>query len=110
MKSVSDIWKHHHLLVWLSHSEGTPLSLLEASYCKRPSVVTDVGGNSEVVLEGITGFVAPAATVNSLDMTLEKAWQNQHLWEQMGIESRMYVEKIVGYNDFGEIIALITSS
>jgi len=34
--------------------------LLEAGACGMLVVATDVGGNSEVVLNGKTGFIAPA--------------------------------------------------
>lgn len=37
--------------------EGLPIVLLEAAACELPAVVTNVGGNAEVVLDGVTGFV-----------------------------------------------------
>jgi glycosyltransferase involved in cell wall biosynthesis len=37
--------------------EGLPIVLLEAAACELPAVVTDVGGNAEVVLDAETGFV-----------------------------------------------------
>ena len=39
--------------------EGLPLALLEAASSGLPSVVSDAGGVSEVVLDGRTGFVVP---------------------------------------------------
>lgn len=104
---VTDIWQDHHLLVLPSHSEGTPLSLLEASYCCRPAVVTDVGGNTEVVIDGKSGFVAAVASVNALDQALDKAWENQHLWEEMGLQARKHVAQVVGYNNFDSILNTI---
>ncbi|MFN2482779.1 MAG: glycosyltransferase family 4 protein [Pyrinomonadaceae bacterium] len=70
---VPGIWKRHHALVLPSRSEGLPLSLVEAMMCGRPAVVTKVGGNAEVVEDGVTGFLAAPAE-DSIDAALEEAW------------------------------------
>jgi len=41
--------------------EGMSNALLEAMAERRPVVATDVGGNSENVLDGVTGFLVPSA-------------------------------------------------
>ena len=43
-----------------SLSEGIPLTVIEAMASSLPVVATDVGGLSEVVIQGETGFLAPA--------------------------------------------------
>lgn len=42
-----------------SLSEGTSMTLLQAMACEKPSVVTDVGGNPEIVIDGETGCLTP---------------------------------------------------
>lgn len=42
-----------------SFSEGTSMTLLEAMSLSIPCVVTDVGGNPEIVSDGSTGLVVP---------------------------------------------------
>ena len=39
--------------------EGTSNSILEAMACGRPVVATDIGGNREVVSQGVTGIIVP---------------------------------------------------
>jgi L-malate glycosyltransferase len=84
VSDVRKIWAENHILVLPSRAEGTPLSLMEAMLCGRPSVVTDVGGNIEWVSEGETGFISPATTVSSFQAALERAWQAKDNWERMG--------------------------
>ncbi|HEY2861182.1 MAG TPA: glycosyltransferase [Terracidiphilus sp.] len=46
--------------------EGLPMSLLEAGACRLPCVATSVPGSREVVLDGVTGFLAEPESVDSL--------------------------------------------
>lgn len=85
VEDVRQIWRHHHILVLSSRAEGTPLALLEAMACGRPAVVTDVGGNTEWVTDGETGFVAAAATVRALADALDRAWAVRDRWPEMGM-------------------------
>ena len=45
--------------VLTSRSEGLSCSIVEAMSAGLPAVVTDVGGNSELVIEGRTGHRVP---------------------------------------------------
>jgi glycosyltransferase involved in cell wall biosynthesis len=40
-----------------SHMEGLPLSILEAMACGLPCIVTDVGGNSEIITHRVHGLI-----------------------------------------------------
>jgi len=46
--------------------EAMPLVLLEAAATGLPAVATDVGGNCDIVLDGITGYLAPAGDAEAL--------------------------------------------
>ena len=84
VSDVNEIWCNNHILLIPSAGEGLPISLIEAMICGRPAVVTDVGGNTEVITEGLTGFIAEAPSVSSFSKALEKAWIDKDKWETMG--------------------------
>jgi glycosyltransferase involved in cell wall biosynthesis len=47
------------VFVLTSHSEASPVSILEAMACEKPVVATRVGSVSETVLDGRTGYLVP---------------------------------------------------
>ncbi len=46
--------------------EASPMALLEAAATGLPCVTTDVGGTSDIVIHGVTGFLCPAANPEAL--------------------------------------------
>jgi len=84
VRDLQEIWRDHHLMVLPSRGEGLPLAILEAMMCGRPTVATDVGGNCEILEDGVTGFIADTATPVSFGRTLERAWSERSRWQQMG--------------------------
>lgn len=87
VSGIRNLWRSHHMLVLGSTGEGKPLAITEAMVCGRPSVVTDVGDNADLVKEGSTGFVARAATVSAISEALEKAWDRRETWQMMGMRA-----------------------
>jgi glycosyltransferase involved in cell wall biosynthesis len=94
--STSEIWTENHLLILPSRMEGQSLALLEAMWCNRAAIVTDVGGARDLIMEGETGFLAEATTVTQLDAALERAWSNRDNWEMMGKKAGEKIRKTHG--------------
>lgn len=90
INDIRSIWEVNHLLALPSRGEGTPLVLVEAMLCGRPSVVTDVGGNAEWIEDGQTGFMAEAPTVKSFGNALERAWGARADWQTIGNQASDY--------------------
>jgi glycosyltransferase involved in cell wall biosynthesis len=99
---VKAIWEQNQILVLPSRLEGLPLSLVEAMFCARPAVVTDVGGNAELCVDGETGFVAAAPAVSLLEQTLERAWNRRHEWQRMGTSARTRAERLIPNDPIGD--------
>ena len=74
--------------------EGMPMVLLEASATGLPIVATDVGGNREVVLEDVTGFLVPAKDPKALAEAMLRL-MNLPLEERrrMGERGRKHIEE-----------------
>lgn len=94
VQDVRDIWQKNHLLVLPSRYEGMPLSLIEAMYCSRPAVVTDVAGHSELIEEEKSGFVAEAPTQKFFSHALERAWERKDEWRTMGEAAQLSIRKL----------------
>jgi glycosyltransferase involved in cell wall biosynthesis len=94
-KDVPGIWKEHHALIMPSRCEGLPLALVEAMLCGRTAIVTNVGGNSEVVEDQVTGFLAAAASEADIDHALEKAWERRQEWREMGQLAASRIRELV---------------
>lgn len=45
--------------VLLSNAEGLPMQVLEALQYQIPSIVTDIGGCTELIQDGVNGYVVP---------------------------------------------------
>ena len=95
VSNVDAIWEENHVLALPSRYEGLPLALVEAMRCGRPAVVTDVGGNAELCVDGETGFVAPAATVAFISDALQRAWEKRAGWRQLGLAARDRVGQLM---------------
>jgi glycosyltransferase involved in cell wall biosynthesis len=81
---VEDIWASNHVLIMPSRFEGLPLAVVEAMLCGRPVVATDVAGHSEIIKDGVTGFLADAPTADSMDQALERFWARRTTAQMMG--------------------------
>lgn len=55
-----------------SLTEGTSLSLLEAQSCGITAVVTDVGGNSRIIRNGLNGFLSPSGDHEAMTAHLDR--------------------------------------
>lgn len=103
---IGQIWASHHALVLPSRSEGLPLSMVEAMSVGRPVIITDAGGNAEMVEEGITGFIGET-NERSFGSAMERAWEGRDQWEFIGENAAKYVRNHVPASpehDFAKLI------
>lgn len=85
---VRKIWEANHAFILTSHMEGIPIVLLGAMFAGRTAIVTNVGGNKEIISNNSTGFIANKSNIESVDEALERAWEMRNKWEELGKKAR----------------------
>jgi len=83
----------HELDVFVlpSHTEGLSNVLLEAFACSKPIVATAVGGNPEVVEDGVNGILTPADNSDALAAAILSLCDSPALRVAMGQAGRKRV-------------------
>ena len=84
-------------LVLYSGYEGLPHVVLEAMAAGTPVVVSDRGGNREVVRDGQTGLVVPWDEPSRLTAALDRLLVDGELGRRLAAEARRYVESAFGW-------------
>lgn len=83
---IEDIASLNHamdLVCLTSKNEGTPVSLIEAQAAGVPVISTDVGGVSDIVEDGVTGFVVPKGELDTYIAKLTELIENDELRGRM---------------------------
>jgi glycosyltransferase involved in cell wall biosynthesis len=88
---IPDVLQSADIGILSSLEEGFSNAILECMASGLPMVVTDVGGNKEAVVDGVTGFVVPPNDPNALAQALVKLANNEYLRKQY---SRASLERI----------------
>ena len=71
-----------------SHSEGFPISTLEAMRAGLAVIVSNVGGAPEAVIEGNTGFVVPPANADALRARIVELAASAQTRRELGAAGR----------------------
>ncbi len=102
--SVTGYCEYPHSLLGLadivmlcSEKEGIPRVLMEAMALGKPVVATDVLGTQELVLNGVTGFLAPLGDIDKLSESIAMLIDNSALRAKMGMAGKDRV--IADFND-----------
>jgi glycosyltransferase involved in cell wall biosynthesis len=72
-----------------SLSEGTSMTLLEAMSMSKPCIVTEAGGNPEIVEHNVTGFVTENDNQEALCLAMQKMIEKEDLmsdFSEKGLE------------------------
>ncbi len=81
------------VFVLSSNEETFPNAILEAMAAEKPVVAMNVGGVSEIVVDGQTGILVPKGNVSKLSDAIIKLITNQDIARKMARDGRNRVEK-----------------
>lgn len=73
--------------------EGLPLALIEALMAKKAVIATDVGGNTEMIEDGQTGFIVPSQRSDQLAERLITLVGSERLRNEFAANGYMYAMK-----------------
>lgn len=90
---VPEIVQILDVFVQTSLWEGLSLSILEAMAAGKPVIATDIKGNNELVVDGITGFLVPPRMPEMVGSCITTLLNDKKLIKKMGNFGRKRVEE-----------------
>jgi len=79
---------NYNLFVLPSLWEGMPLAILEAQACGLPAIVSNIPGNSDLVIHGVNGFLFDKNNVKDLVNQIKKVYLNKELQNDLSKSAR----------------------
>ncbi len=90
---IAELLAAADLFVLATKWEGLPLSILEAMRAGLPVIATNVGGVSEAVTNGITGYLTRLGDVEDMRNRLSEVLSSRQLLKLMGQAARARYER-----------------
>ena len=89
--NISELLSSADVFVLTSLAEGIPMTVLEAAAVGLPVIATDVGGLSEIVQEGESGFLVPSGSPQSIATAIRRYLENPPLLLKHGEVGRQFI-------------------
>ncbi|VAE42689.1 group 1 glycosyl transferase [Enterobacter hormaechei] len=86
------------IFLLISNWEGFPISILEAMREGLPVLASDVGGVSESVIDGQTGYLVPRADVNAIKNGLNNLINDSSLRAKFGKSGNDFFQENFSFN------------
>jgi glycosyltransferase involved in cell wall biosynthesis len=87
-----------------SRAEGLPNAVLEYMAAALPTVASKVGGNVEIVKDGVTGLLVPPENADALAAALLQLLRDPGLAERLGTNGHEYVRQNFSFEKLVERI------
>lgn len=95
--NASLFWSVVDCAISTSDNEGMPIALIEAQLAGIPVIATNVGSNSEVIINGVTGVVT-SRDVDQLVKAVQKLVIERELRNSMGKAAKVWAEENFNLN------------
>jgi len=80
-----------HIFALASHNEGIPVAVMEAMAMEVPVVVTDVGGNAELIQSGVDGALVPDQDPTAMADAIDNILKQPDLAQRLSHASRQKI-------------------
>ncbi len=84
VEDMAAVYNGMDIIVLTSFNEGTPLAIIEAQFCGKPVIASNVGGVKDTFQPEISGFLVDGFRVNNYVAALNKLIDNNELRNEMG--------------------------
>jgi len=92
-KEIQEIYKNVSIFVLPSYQETLPVAIAEAMAAGRVVVASNVGGVSEMIKHGMSGFLYEKANISQLVDILGKLYSNDELKAKVSVAARSDARK-----------------
>ncbi len=93
VNQTADILPAFDVFVMPSHQEGLGLSVMEAQACGLPVVASNVGGLTDLIEEGKTGYLVPPQDPLALAAKIMEVFKNPDQAKEVGLAARQYIAR-----------------
>lgn len=80
------------VFVFPSYREGFPNVVIEAGAMGLPSIVTDINGSREIIIDGKNGIIIPSQNAEMLFRAMETFYTDKDLVSRLSSEARPMIE------------------
>jgi len=91
--SLIRLYQNAAMLVLPSYYEGLPTVVLEAMSCGIPVIATRIGGNTEIISNGLNGFLVPPRSPREMAERILMLLENEELRKRIGRAARRTIEE-----------------
>ncbi len=84
LTNIDEFMSGLDVIALTSLNEGTPLSIIEAEFYRKPVISTNVGGVKDTMVDGVTGFLIDNHNVSNFSKKLRALINSNDLRTSMG--------------------------
>lgn len=92
--TLNEYYSSANVFVFPSLVEGFGLVLLEAMACGIPIITTPNTAGSDIITDGVEGFIIPIRDIEALKTKLEWCYSHPHELAEMGMAARRRAEQL----------------
>jgi glycosyltransferase involved in cell wall biosynthesis len=93
VSNVYELYQRANIYVNSSLWEGLPMTLLEAMSFGKPIIATNVGGNGELIIDGVTGTLVKHSNPFELESAIKVMLDNANMRKLLSDNARNYFNR-----------------
>lgn len=90
---IKELLNAADIYLFSTKQEGLPRSMMEAMAMGKPCVVSDIRGNSDLIENGIGGFLCKPTDVNAFANAIYQLEANEELQKKQGLHNLQKIEE-----------------